>query len=60
MEALLPLTVCLQGVGEKTRVLHCEPALHLPAVSSPLQPTSTLIYEYYNLYPVLLDKNSEV
>lgn len=45
-EALLPLTVCLQGAGTKTQDPHCEPLLHLSAVSSPqvwvLQLFSTL------------------
>lgn len=41
-----PRTVCLQGTGTKTQDPHCEPPLHLPAVSSPqvwaLQLLSTL------------------
>lgn len=45
-EALLPLTVCLQAAGTKTQDPHCEPLLHLYAVSSPqvwgLQLFSTL------------------
>lgn len=46
MEALLPLMDSLQGVGTKTQGPHCEPSLHLSAVSSPpvwaLQLFSTL------------------
>ncbi len=70
-EALLPLKVCLQGVGTKTRDPHCKPPLHLSAVPSsqvwalqlfsPLRHPQKLIHEIHdfdNPNLLLLHKNN--